>query len=144
MLEQCISAVTGLSTFTKASLALALGLVAIYLTCRRKANVGGGGAPGPFAWPVIGSLHLMHGFKVPYEAFTVLSKVYGKVFSITLGTSRCLVVNDLKSVREILSEKDVDFDSRPDFKRFDEALFGGDKQNCECSELLFLLPRDMG
>ena len=129
MLEQCTTAITTGSALTKACLALALGLVAISLAAgRRKAA---GMAPGPFAWPVLGSLHLMHGYKVPYGAFTALSKVYGKVFSITLGTSRCLVVNDLKSVREVLSEKDQDFDSRPDFKRFDEALFGGDKQNCK-------------
>ena len=89
-------------------------------------------APGPRPWPVIGSLHLMDGYKIPYAAFTALRDHYGDVFSITLGTSKCLVVNDLKSVREVLSEKDSDFDSRPDFKRFDEALFGGDKQNCKC------------
>lgn len=85
-------------------------------------------APGPTPLPILGSLHLMHGFKIPYAPFTALSKVYGKVFSITLGTAQCIVVNDQKSVKEVLSEKDSDFDGRPDFRRFD-ALFGGDKQN---------------
>ena len=87
-------------------------------------------APGPKPWPIIGSLHLMDGYKIPYAAFTAISKIYGDVFSITLGTAKCIVVNDPKSVKEVLNEKDGDFDSRPDFRRFD-PLFGGDKQNCK-------------
>ena len=91
-------------------------------------------APGPKPWPIIGSLHLMAAAQlkglIPYAAFTALKNIYGNVFSITLGTTKCIVVNDEKSVREVLISKDSDFDSRPDFKRFD-ALFGGDKQNCK-------------
>jgi cytochrome P450 family 307 subfamily A len=91
-------------------------------------------APGPKPWPIIGSLHLMAAAQmkgmIPYAAFTALKNIYGNVFSITLGTTKCIVINDEKTVREVLITKDSDFDSRPDFKRFD-ALFGGDKQNCK-------------
>ena len=91
-------------------------------------------APGPKPLPIIGSLHLLAAAQlkgmVPYAAFTALKKIYGDVFSITLGTTKCIVVNDEKSVKEVLVTKDSDFDGRPDFKRFD-ALFGGDKQNCK-------------
>ena len=91
-------------------------------------------APGPKPWPIIGSLHLLAAAQlkgmIPYAAFTALKKVYGDVFAITLGTTKCIVVNDEKSVREVLISKDSDFDGRPDFKRFD-ILFGGDKQNCK-------------
>ena len=91
-------------------------------------------APGPKPWPILGSLHLMAAAQlkgcVPYAAFTALKNIYGNVFSITLGATKCVVVNDEQSVREVLISKDSDFDSRPDFKRFD-ALFGGDKQNCK-------------
>ena len=59
-----------------------------------------------------------------------MSKKYGNVFKIMMGTTPAKVVNDIKSMREVLSEKDQDFDSRPNFKRFDD-LFGGDKQNCK-------------
>jgi hypothetical protein len=31
-----------------------------------------GQAPGPKPWPILGSLHLMAGYKVPYAAFTAL------------------------------------------------------------------------
>ena len=91
-------------------------------------------APGPKPWPIIGSLHLMAAAqakgKVPFAAFTDLKKIYGDVFSITLGATKCVVINSIDTVREVLINKDSDFDGRPDFKRFD-ALFGGDKQNCK-------------
>ena len=100
----------------------------------KKEDNEGDEAPGPKPWPIIGSLHLMAAAQlkglIPYAAFTALKNIYGNVFSITLGTTKCIVVNDEKSVREVLISKDSDFDSRPDFKRFD-ALFGGDKQNCK-------------
>ena len=31
-----------------------------------------GQAPGPRPWPILGSLHLMGGYKIPYAAFTAL------------------------------------------------------------------------
>jgi hypothetical protein len=31
-----------------------------------------GQAPGPRPWPILGSLHLMAGYKIPYAAFTAL------------------------------------------------------------------------
>ena len=62
---------------------------------------------------------------------------YGDIFSIQLGSSKCIVVNDPDSVKEVLIAKGSHFDGRPDFKRFD-LLFGGDKQNCEFSvEFMF-------
>ena len=57
---------------------------------------------------------------------------YGDIFSITLGSSKCIVINDAESVKEVLIAKGAHFDGRPDFKRFD-MLFGGDKQNCKSS-----------
>ena len=109
----------------------------VILSNKKKSKRQGGKieeAPGPKPWPIIGSLHLLAAAQlkgmVPYAAFTALKEIYGDVFSITLGTTKCIVVNDEKSVREVLISKDSDFDGRPDFKRFD-ALFGGDKQNCK-------------
>ena len=31
-----------------------------------------GQAPGPRPWPILGSLHLMAGYKIPYAAFTAM------------------------------------------------------------------------
>jgi hypothetical protein len=39
-----------------------------YLRSEQKA----GEAPGPRPWPIIGSLHLMAGYKIPFAAFTAL------------------------------------------------------------------------
>nr|AKH03498.1 cytochrome P450 307F1 [Paracyclopina nana] len=86
------------------------------------------GAPGPKPWPLIGSLHLMDGYKIPFAAFTELSQKYGNIFSIKLGNSWCVVVNDPKDVKEVLITKGAHFDGRPTLRRFD-VLFGGDKEN---------------
>nr|AGI92303.1 cytochrome P450 CYP307A1 [Laodelphax striatellus] len=95
-------------------------------------------APGPRAWPVLGSLHLMAGYRVPYEAFTALAHRYGAVFGMRLGSVQCLVVNGLDNIREVLISKNNHFDGRPDFTRY-KQLFAGDKDNslafCNWSDL---------
>ena len=63
-------------------------------------------------------------------SFLFFQEKYGDIFSITLGSSKCIVINDAESVKEVLIAKGAHFDGRPDFKRFD-MLFGGDKQNCK-------------
>ena len=75
----------------------------------------------------------MHNFffsQIPYAAFSKLALGYGNIFSMKLGSSWCVVVNDSKSVKEVLITKGAHFDGRPDLKRF-EFLFGGDKENCK-------------
>ncbi|CAH0562153.1 unnamed protein product [Brassicogethes aeneus] len=93
---------------------------------------------GPKPWPVIGSLHLLGTHETPFQAFTALSKLYGDIFSINLGSSRCVVVNNLDLIREVLITKGSDFGGRPDFLRF-HKLFGGDRNNslalCDWSAL---------
>ncbi|KAJ8976563.1 hypothetical protein NQ317_014216 [Molorchus minor] len=58
------------------------------------------------------------------EAFTNLSKIYGDIFSINLGSIPCVVVNNFSLIKEVLITKGADFGGRPDFKRF-HMLFGG-------------------
>lgn len=85
-------------------------------------------------------------FQIPFAAFTKLSKEYGNVFSMKLGSSWCVIVNDPKSVKEVLITKGAHFDARPTLKRFD-LLFGGDKENCKffasCSSALKSLVMDL-
>ena len=87
-------------------------------------------APGPRAWPLLGSLHLLGGYEVPYAAFSHLAKRYGDVIKMSLGNQRCIVVNGLKNIREVLISKGAHFDGRPNFARFHQ-LFCGDKENCK-------------
>lgn len=87
-------------------------------------------APGPRPWPIIGSLHLLGQHDSPFKAFTELSKVYGDVFNITLGATKCIVVNNFNLIKEVLISKGSHFGGRPDFIRF-HLLFGGDRNNCK-------------
>ncbi|XP_058063721.1 cytochrome P450 307a1-like [Anopheles bellator] len=85
-------------------------------------------APGPMPWPILGSLAILGQYEVPFEGFTALAKKYGDLYSITLGTTRCLVVNNLDLIREVLNQNGRYFGGRPDFLRF-HKLFGGDRNN---------------
>jgi cytochrome P450 family 307 subfamily A len=87
-------------------------------------------APGPYAWPFIGSLHLLGGYEVPYAAFSALAKRYGDVVKLSLGNQKCLIVNGLTNIKEALITKGAHFDGRPNFARFHQ-LFCGDKENCK-------------
>lgn len=86
--------------------------------------------PGPTPLPLIGSLHLLGQYEVPFEAFTELSKIYGEIYSITLGSTPCVVVNTYNLIKEVLITKGAHFGGRPDFIRF-HKLFGGDRNNCK-------------
>ncbi|XP_034234870.1 cytochrome P450 307a1-like [Thrips palmi] len=94
--------------------------------------------PGPKAWPVIGNLHLLGEHSNPFLAFTALSKKYGDIFSMVLGSSPCVVVNNYDLIKEVLITKGSHFGGRPDFLRY-HKLFGGDRNNslalCDWSEL---------
>lgn len=86
--------------------------------------------PGPKPWPLIGSLHLLGQHTTPFQAFTALSRIYGDIFSINLGSMPCVVVNNFALIKEVLITKGADFGGRPDFIRF-HKLFGGDRNNCK-------------
>lgn len=95
-------------------------------------------APGPMPWPILGSLAILGRYEVPFQGFTALAKKYGDVYSLTLGSNRCLVVNSLELIREVLNQNGRYFGGRPDFLRFNK-LFGGDRNNslalCDWSAL---------
>lgn len=95
-------------------------------------------APGPrFIWPIIGNLAEMGKYAVPSVAFTELAKQYGDIYSMTLGSTRCLVVNNLALIREVLNLNGKIFGARPDFIRF-HKLFGGDRGNCKCNHFIII------
>jgi cytochrome P450 family 307 subfamily A len=72
--------------------------------------------PGPIPWPVLGNLALLGQYKVPFEGFSAISKVYGDVYSLTLGTTRCVVVNNLEIMKEVLNQNGKYFGGRPNFE----------------------------
>ena len=87
-------------------------------------------APGPTPLPIIGNLHQLGKHESPFQSFTDLAKDYGDIFSLKLGTAKCLVVNNLDLIREVLNQNGKFFGGRPDFIRFHQ-LFAGDRNNCE-------------
>lgn len=85
---------------------------------------------GPHPWPIIGNLDLVGRFNNPFEGFGALTKHYGDIYSLTLGHTRCLIVNNLELIREVLNKNGKFFGGRPDFLRY-HKLFGGDRNNCK-------------
>lgn len=125
---------------SSASYLLLVGLAVLLalLAVRRRGPKGQNYAPGPRPWPIIGSLHLLGGYDVPYKAFNALAKVYGPVLRLRLGQVDCLVVSSLDTVKEVLINKGDHFDGRPNFSRYSE-IFGGNRENslafCDRSQL---------
>ncbi|XP_059477628.1 cytochrome P450 307a1-like [Neocloeon triangulifer] len=119
-----------------AGLLLVAAAMANHLARKRKGVAKG--LPGPGAWPVLGSLHLLGGHETPFHAFTALAKRYGQIYQMRLGASRCVVVNSFALIKEVLITKGAHFGGRPDFIRFHQ-LFGGDRDNslalCDWSDL---------
>lgn len=72
--------------------------------------------PGPIPWPVIGNLALLGQYDVPFEGFSEIAKTYGDVYSLTLGTTRCVIVNCLDTMKEVLNENGLYFGGRPNFE----------------------------
>ena len=72
--------------------------------------------PGPLPLPLIGNLAILGKYSSPFEGFCALSKIYGNVYSLTLGTIRCVVVNDLETIKEVLNQNGKFFGGRPNFE----------------------------
>lgn len=85
---------------------------------------------GPTPLPIIGSLHLLGKYATPFEGFSALSKIYGNMYSIYLGSSPCVVVNSYPLMKEVLIRKGIAFGGRPNYLRY-HRLFGGDRNNCK-------------
>ncbi|XP_015439111.1 PREDICTED: cytochrome P450 307a1-like [Dufourea novaeangliae] len=85
--------------------------------------------PGPKPWPILGSLHILGRYDVPYKAFADLVRDFDcQVIKLRMGSTPCAVVNGLENIREVLTTKGHHFDSRPNFVRY-HLLFGGNKEN---------------
>ncbi|KAH9573688.1 hypothetical protein CY35_01G013900 [Sphagnum magellanicum] len=70
-------------------------------------------APGPFPiWPVLGSLPSIG--KLPHRTFYHLSKKYGDVMELKLGSTRAVVISSPDFAKEILKTHDQVCASRPD------------------------------
>ncbi|XP_072170203.1 steroid 17-alpha-hydroxylase/17,20 lyase-like [Diadema setosum] len=69
--------------------------------------------PGPPALPLIGNLPVFMTNRAPYLVMKDLADKYGSVFSLRIGTTPFLVLNDVDSIREALLHRATDFAGRP-------------------------------
>ncbi|KAM4694853.1 cytochrome P450 2K4-like [Discoglossus pictus] len=66
--------------------------------------------PGPMLLPFIGNLHLMT--KAPCEKFMELSKTYGPVFSMQMGSMKMVIICGYDAVKEALVNRADEFGGR--------------------------------
>lgn len=71
--------------------------------------------PGPFPWPIVGNAAQMG--NAPHKYFTRLTKKYGNVFQIKLGSWPVVVLNG-DSIKQALVKQGPDFAGRPNFTSF--------------------------
>ncbi|KVH87801.1 cytochrome P450 [Cynara cardunculus var. scolymus] len=80
------------------------------LSRRRKSGVITRLPPGPYPFPIIGNI-LKLGNK-PHHSLAALSKTYGPLMSLKLGTTTTIVVSSREIAQEFFLKHDVSFSSR--------------------------------
>lgn len=71
--------------------------------------------PGPWGFPVLGHLHLLG--KNPAKSLMNMSKTYGDVFLIRMGSWPTLVLNSKEVIREAMVDYPDIFSDRPNFSQ---------------------------
>ncbi|KAL3517036.1 hypothetical protein ACH5RR_023938 [Cinchona calisaya] len=66
--------------------------------------------PGPYSFPIIGNLHQLG--EKPHQSFFKLSKTYGPLMSLKLGSKATIIVSSATIAREVLQKYDQIFSSR--------------------------------
>ncbi|XP_015266728.1 PREDICTED: cytochrome P450 2K4-like [Gekko japonicus] len=79
--------------------------------------------PGPRPWPLIGNLHLVD-LKRPYRTMSQLSRQYGPVFSIQMGSQNMVVLTGYETVKEALVNQADAFAERPMVPMFEDFAKG--------------------
>nr|XP_040018949.1 cytochrome P450 2F2-like [Gasterosteus aculeatus aculeatus] len=82
--------------------------IVVQLKSRRPKNF----PPGPPVWPILGNI-LDLSLENPLKDFERLKKTYGNVYSLFLGPKPVVVMNGMKTIKEALVTKGVDFAGRP-------------------------------
>ncbi|GLJ47077.1 hypothetical protein SUGI_0993860 [Cryptomeria japonica] len=67
--------------------------------------------PGPSGWPVFGCLPLLG--SMPHVTLTDLSRKYGPIVYLKMGTSKMVVANTPAAAKAFLKTLDINFSNRP-------------------------------
>ncbi|KNA16959.1 hypothetical protein SOVF_084360 [Spinacia oleracea] len=79
--------------------------------------------PSPRKLPVIGNLHQLG--KFPHRSLNSLSKRYGEVMLIHLGSTPSFVVSSTSAVCDIMKTHDAIFSNRPKTRIASKIIYGG-------------------
>ncbi|CAA6659317.1 unnamed protein product [Spirodela intermedia] len=96
------------AVYTAALLASAAILMVLLASHRKKRPPP---PPGPRPWPIVGSLHLIG--ELPHRSIHELSRKYGPIMQLYLGSQRVVVGSSVEMAREFLKTQDLVFASRP-------------------------------
>ncbi|XP_028640134.1 cytochrome P450 2D3-like [Grammomys surdaster] len=78
---------------------------------------------GPVPWPLLGNLLQVDLDNMPYSLYK-LHKCYGDVFSLQMGWNPVVVINGLKTMREVLVTYGEDTADRPEMPTFPHLGYG--------------------
>ncbi|XP_060068573.1 steroid 17-alpha-hydroxylase/17,20 lyase-like [Ylistrum balloti] len=107
-------------TPTSALVGLGAGLTVYWLIKRNKYKL----PPGPTPLPLLGNYSLL-GTKDLQEHLAELSKTYGPVITVYMGTIPMVIVNTIEAATEALVKSKADFANRPEFPTGDILSDGG-------------------
>ncbi|XP_068089319.1 cytochrome P450 2K6-like [Hyperolius riggenbachi] len=79
--------------------------------------------PGPRGLPVIGNLHMIN-LKRPTETLMKLSKQYGPIFSLRMGSVKMVVLSGYDTVKSALVDHADEFAERPHIPMFEDINQG--------------------
>ncbi|TMW82257.1 hypothetical protein EJD97_006400 [Solanum chilense] len=108
---------------------VAFPIILIFLLLKDKKSGKNKVPPGPIGLPFIGNLHQFDGL-TPHIYFWKLSKKYGKIFSLKLGSTSMIVVSSAKIAKEVLKTQDLVFCSRP-------SILGQQKMSYNGRDIVF-------
>ncbi|KAH7277067.1 hypothetical protein KP509_39G032800 [Ceratopteris richardii] len=84
----------------------------------------GGFPPGPWAWPIVGNMHLLA--NLPHHVIRELSRKYGPIVGLRFGQQPAIAVCSPSLAKEVLKTNDSVFGNRPAFELYDHILYPGD------------------
>lgn len=113
----------------------AIAVVAIFLLARfitTPKNI----PPGPFAWPIIGSLHLIGPY--PHRSLAKLAEKYGSLMSVWFGQRLIIVATSPETALEFVKTQDANFCSRPKQQAPSVLLPHGKVCRCWCGMVVLV------
>ncbi|WMV10105.1 hypothetical protein MTR67_003490 [Solanum verrucosum] len=103
---------------------VSLSIILIFLLHKAKMSRTTFLPPGPVGLPFIGNLHQYDSLN-PHIYFRKLSKKYGKIFSLKIGSATMVVISSAKLAKEVTQIQDLTFCSRPAFLGRQKISYNG-------------------